>query len=639
MHFVRSFLTQKLVLFIFILLLAGAFRLPLMQYVEFKSDEALNLLFASRFLFHHSFLPVSLTSSAGILNFPLINYLLFPIVAFTINPPTISLAIALINVLTIGGFFLLFANYQDKRTAFFASTIIALSPWAILYSRKIWEQDFLLPLSLPFFLSVYAIAYGEKKYWLLFGISSMLLMQIHQLAILLPIFIFVGLLLNKHKPQWKLFISGVLVGLIPTIPYFFYMITTDFQNLYSSTSIVARFSFHAVATFLRPLQIVSIGNFHTELGNDFALFAQQLHVFHLLSKLSYLSYVLLPISMIYVWIKQKKLRFFVVPIITIPLLYFLLGIEPLMHYFILLIPLAALCIALLLTNIFATKKLQALLLLIFILYSSGLFAMDYGFFTILAQKGGLAGDYGAGYASSKLSATAALQKFRNDKNYNELEQFYFSPIEYFHGYMPIGKIIFPYSQLQKNQQAREKQFLHSPNNPILLREVFAYYTQQKNPSWDYVVSLKEKTRIHNEFYFVYNTVLNEYLSSHFKNVYETPDFMLLYPQHWHRIAINNGVALSDNTVTVVITQILSSKDLLTVPDSYITTQTTFLSEPIIESTCMVGGAWCGIVNQPILIRGNYYQFSVTLDPKQKEASSAYALQVFKEINDSVIALK
>src|SRR5579859_1625744 len=140
MQKLQKFLTSNLFLLSLILLIAGVLRLLVVQYIEFKGDEALNLFLATRPLFHHPFPPSGITSSAGILNFPLINYLLFPIAIFTLYPPSISFVIALLNVLTIGGFFLLFSKYHGKLTGFVASIIIAVSPWMILYSRKIWEQ-------------------------------------------------------------------------------------------------------------------------------------------------------------------------------------------------------------------------------------------------------------------------------------------------------------------------------------------------------------------------------------------------------------------------------------------------------------------------------------------------------------------
>lgn len=584
-------------------MLAGLFRLPLTQYVEFKGDEALNLFLAARPVFSHPFPPASQASSAGILNFPLLNYLLFPIVVFTLYPPIISFIIALLNTLTVGGFFLLFKKYHGKNTAFFASCILALSPWAILYSRKIWAQDFLLPLSLPFFYSLYKITEGKKQYWFLFGLSSMLLTQLHQLAILIPLALFVGLLVKKQKIAWRLLVLGIIIGLIPTVPYFWYAFSLHFSIFKTTSAATDRFSFHTVETFLRPLQIISIGNFHTEMGNDFALFAQKFHSIYIFSKASYIAYLLLPFGAAVFWMKNKKYRFLIPSVLGIIIFYFVIGVEPLMHYYILLMPFFALFLANIIN--FSSKKFISVVYIALFLYLISLALYDFGFLKFLSEKGGFAGDYGSGFATSEKSAKTDLQSFSHYRNYKEIEIYYYAPMEYFHGFMPVGKMVFPHSELVKNEPSVEKHFTETPTNPLLATQVFAYYTQNQNPSWDYVFMLKEKTRLHSEYNFIYQKVLDEYLGIHFKNLYETADFLLLYPKHWSKQEIPGGVELTDGTVGVDIIRESSPSNLST------------------------------------FLRANYYSISIK-ETDQKTVNNrlrTYAEETLREIKDSIRALK
>lgn len=601
MRLLYRYVTNLWILFAFILCLSAIFRLPLIQYTEFKGDEALTLFLASRPLFHHPFPPAALTSSAGILNFPLINYLLFPIIIFTLYPPTISFVIALINVITTGGFFLLFSKYHGKLTGFLASCIIGLSPWTILYSRKIWEQDFLLPLSLPFLLSIYKILHGKRNYWFLFGVSSILLLQIHQLAIFIPVVIFLALLFKKQKPLWMMLFFGILTGCIPTIPYFFYAYTTHFSNFHPTNSLVARFLFHDFTTFLRPLQILSIGNFHIEMGDDFALFASKFHSIYLFSKLSYLAYILVPCSFVVFWIKNKAYRFFIITVIAVVILYFILGIEPLMHYYILLVPFIAVNVAFLLTQLIRIKKIQYIGIAVTIMYLLSLTSFDYGFLQFLSEKHGFAGDYGAGYVESEKGAKNDLDRLKNQADFKELKLYYFLPQAYFHGYMPIGKMIFPYAYLKNREANDEENFYKQPHNPRLLLEVFAYYTQSQNPSWDYVTDLHNKAAIHPELGFTFQEVLREYLETNLKRVYETPDFWLLYPRHWSDAITSDGITLTDHMVAIDI-----QKQSYPFPSSR-------------------------------LLGNNYYSFSSRVVDK-KLGKIDYANQVFKGILESIRTL-
>lgn len=640
MRQVRTLLTRPLILFACILIVAGTFRLPLMQYVEFKGDEAINLLLATRPLFHHPFPPASQPSSAGILNFPLINYLLFPIVIFTTYPPTISFIIALLNTLAVGGYFLLFAKYHGKLVGFLSAIIIALSPWTILYSRKIWAQDFLLPLGLPFFLSVYKVMEGKKKYWMLFGTTSILLLQIHQVAILIPLLIFASLLFQKQKVAWKYLCGGIFLGILPAVPYFYYMATSYCFGCQTNASLIARFTFHNFTTFLRPLQILSIGNFHTEFGNDFALFATQLRLFYQVSKIAYLAYLFLPIGATIFFLKNKTYRFYVLVSSATVLIFFMLGIEPLMHYYILLVPFFALFLGFFLAYLMHWKKLWAIGVGVSVLFLLSLGLFDIGFLQLLAQKGGLAGDYGAGYILSQQVAEKALKQFTQRTNYEELLLTSLSPREFFHGYMPLGRMLFPYSELKKEEQNREDQFILTPNDPLLQREVFAYYTQSEHPNWPYVIQLKEKARTHIAFDFLYLQVLNEYLSEHFKRLYDTPDFVLLYPEHWVKNEISDGVMLSDGTVAIAVKQILPSNQPTAI-DAYTISTTQLVDQTINRGRCFRENTWCGTFYQPLLIGMNMYQFSIKpVEAKDSsETLEKYGMLVFQEINSSIISLR
>ncbi len=631
--------TSSVVLFVFIVVLASLFRLPLMQYVEFKGDESLNLFLATRPLFHHPFPPGSLASSAGILNFPLINYLLFPIVIFTTYPPAVSFVIACINVFAIGGFFLLFKKYHGKLTALLASGIIALSPWAILYSRKIWAQDFILPLMLPFLLSVYRILDGKKKFWIIFGFSSMLLVQIHQVTGLIPVLFFAAFVIKKQSIAWKNLFIGIGLGCIPAIPYLWYMMHNSCITCHQTT-FLARFMYHDMKGFFRPLQIISLGDFHTELGNDFAIFATQFRLEYLASKLTYLAYILLPVSFVYFWIKNLRYRFFVGISILPVILYFLLGLQPLMHYYIALIPFFALFVAYTVASLIQNKKLTIVAIALSALYFFGLILFDYGIFAFLAQKGGFAGDYGSGYKNSNVSIASALAPFKNYPNYKELVIIEPTPLDLFQGYMPIGKMIFPYAELKRNEANLEKQFLKTPTNPLYRREILAYYTQQRNPSWDYILTLKEKSRKIDAFSFIYKRVLEEYLETRFKNLYENPDFLLLYPRHWHEETTANGTVLSDGDVSVIIAQLPPSFQPKPFPKTQdkivIDGQTTY------GTICKEKSLWCGISYQPIFLRSRYYAFAIQTSAatlQNNQSMHSYAVKVFREIIRSVRILQ
>ncbi|HYK07952.1 MAG TPA: hypothetical protein VEW42_00460 [Candidatus Eisenbacteria bacterium] len=602
--------TNRWFLLAIILISAGVFRLFYIQYIEFKSDEALNILLATRPLFHHPFAPASLASSAGILNFPLLNYLLFPIVIFSTYPPTISFVIAVINVAAIGGYFLLFSKYHGKLIAFLASTMIALSPWAILYSRKIWAQDFLLPMSFPFFFSVYKILEGKKRYWLLFGISSLLLLQIHQLAVLLPASVFVTLLIKRKRPFWRILILGILIGIIPAIPYFLYQVTTYCASCQNSVSFFARFSFHDLAIFLRPLQILSIGNFHTELGNDFAIFASEYHMPYLISKITYLAYILIPIGAFLFWKKEKLYGFFASICISMLFLYYILGIEPLMHYYIFFIPFLALFLVYPLYYLLKNFRLRIVGILVCLAFFTGLILFDYSFFSLLSRRGGLSGEYGSGFISGERERENQVVQYKNLGNYNEILIASYTSGGWLKGYMPVGKMLFPHNELEKNSISLEKSFEKDPQNPLLDLQVTALLTNNLPPTWQDVLNLRTKADAKPVYVNIYKSVLDEYLSSYYKGLYESPQLLLLYPKHWIKTVSNNTTLLASEET---ILSIESSKQPPIQPILEGTTQE--ISTISIKNEHMtkidyrdITGVWYETFYGPIDIGGRYFAF-------------------------------
>jgi hypothetical protein len=281
---------------------------------------------------------------------------------------------------------------------------------------------------------------------------------------------------------------------------------------------------------------------------------------------------------------------------------FILGIEPLMHYYILLVPFLAIIVAHFFVFMIKKKNLAVVSVVLATCYLLSLILFDYGFLKFLSEKGGLAGDYGSGYEGTAKNVTNTLKEFKGSPNYNEIYLYGFLPIEYLHGYMPIGKMIYPQKELQQKEAVVEKQFITNPNNPLAKFEVFAYYTQNQNPSWDYVVSLREKSTKFSALSFIYKMVLDEYLSRHYKRLYETTDFLLLYPQHWSSTEIDNSVQLSDDSVKIIIKQ---QKEQT--PDS-------------------------------ILVRSHYYAFTkavVNTHGGNMKQLNQYATLVLKEIMESV----
>ena len=171
----------------------------------------------------------------------------------------------------------------------------------ILFSRKIWTQDVLLPFTVLFLYSIHALLLNKKdKFWIPLIASSLLLMQLHQASIffLAPLTLF--LLIKKTKINLKYILTGVLIGIIPLLPYLLYELSNGCPDcsaiLMSSSKLRTSPSFEI---FQRPLQILGQGNFDFILGqNGLISFSKDYKLAFELRKVLYIFYILIPLSIV-----------------------------------------------------------------------------------------------------------------------------------------------------------------------------------------------------------------------------------------------------------------------------------------------------------------------------------------------------
>lgn len=131
-----------------ILLVAGLLRLGAPGLTEFKLDEARLSLLALDMARGESFPLLGIGSSVGIPNMP-VSVWLFALPYLISSDPTVAtLFVGLLNVLAVLLTWWLARRYFGPAAALTAALLYAVSPWAVIYSRKIWAQDLLPPFVL-----------------------------------------------------------------------------------------------------------------------------------------------------------------------------------------------------------------------------------------------------------------------------------------------------------------------------------------------------------------------------------------------------------------------------------------------------------------------------------------------------------
>jgi 4-amino-4-deoxy-L-arabinose transferase-like glycosyltransferase len=130
---------------------AAVARLLWLDLMEFKADEAEACRLALHALGHSEtgvgkYFPTSGTvSSLGFSFPPLFIYVLALPLAFGRNPVAAAGFIAITNVVAVWLSYVAGKLYFSARVGRISAALFALSPWAIVYSRKIWAPN-LLPI-------------------------------------------------------------------------------------------------------------------------------------------------------------------------------------------------------------------------------------------------------------------------------------------------------------------------------------------------------------------------------------------------------------------------------------------------------------------------------------------------------------
>lgn len=545
-----------MLLFLVIVACAALFRLTNLHLVEFKTDEAINILLAARPLFGQPLPPGATLSSIGIMNPPLFTYLLSPITLISLDPRTISFFIGLANTLAIGGLFLTVKKYYGRRVSLITSLLLSFSPWAILYSRKIWMQDLLVPFFVPFFLSLHKLVVERKqKYWVVYVASVLLFIQLHQASIVFLLLVSL-FLVRKVKINASYIVIGFLLGFLPLVPYLLYEVQNACPDC--QTFFAAKNQLRASPTpliFLRPLQIVGQGNFHFVLGDDMLSFAKKFPLVFALRKLFYAEYLLLPFDMFVFMKKAKKLRFLATTALLLPCAYFLLRVEPLMHYFIIVSPLLSLFVAFgfffLLTHRNRLISLSATALLLGVLFAS--IAFNIAFFSLLEKQKSVLGDYGTTLAESMRTTREKFKNYEHRKDYQEVVLASYIPIWLMFGYLPPARMLYPREQLVTKLAFLEKEVKEMPDNPKALHQLVAYHTLSP-PTRETVAFLRKKYKEMSEYKVIYREVYADYLKRNYKKEFVSTDlgFSLELPQHWTVREEIDGLIIEADGYTLAI---------------------------------------------------------------------------------------
>jgi hypothetical protein len=402
---------KKLTVPISIFIIALLPRVLFLNLIEFKADEALTVLAIEQFVKHPHLIQYGLYSSVGVKNFPLFNYLLIIPGIVSQDPQFLSGIIGFLNAIAIVFFYLITKKYYGQKIALFSSIIFATNPWSILFSRKIWAQDLVPLFAIPIYYFLHRVIKDKHHGSVIpLYISLILAAQLHASCLFFTII--VSIYLFKTKTVFlKNACTGIVIGLIPAVPYFTYQLTSnptcpdcqsysihasqfsksiDFENLYLPFSFVGGLGWESISGTNFPIPIYF--------------------------KVVWVLEIICLIWGVFLVIKQKKkLGFIVTMIFGLPLIYLIAEVPARLHYYQILSPWIMLTIGL------SIKKYTNIVWICVILCVSVNLLFLNNFSRFLSLNKQVYSDYGTIYEESKRQVDEATVNYRLRSDYSEIK--------------------------------------------------------------------------------------------------------------------------------------------------------------------------------------------------------------------------
>jgi hypothetical protein len=204
-----------------LILAVGAWlRFSHLDLLEFQGDEAYAANLALDFVRHGKLPEAGLMSSVGVTNPPLFIYLLIPMFAINSSPVFVSGCIALLGLGAVVMTWHIGRKYYGPMAGLVAAAFFAVSPWAVIYSRKIWAQDFVPVFATATMWAVHAVAFGKKPkavFWCV--LLPLCVVQIHFSGLALTATVVVILAWLRPKMDWRFAVAGLIAAIVLMIPY------------------------------------------------------------------------------------------------------------------------------------------------------------------------------------------------------------------------------------------------------------------------------------------------------------------------------------------------------------------------------------------------------------------------------------
>jgi hypothetical protein len=390
---------------ILVLVLAAVMRLSFLGLIEYKADEALTVLSLTQWLEYPRVIESGLISSTGVKNFPLFQYLLLLPAVISTDPRFLSGFIGALNVATVGWFYIATRRAFGEKVALIGGLLLAVAPYPVLFSRKIWAQDLVMLFAVP----IYDLLLRKKINYFWLGLLLALQAQVHGSGLFFAMAAMVWLGLQR-KLAWQM-IAGAAAGLVPAIPYFFsgsfsqpvtdYFI--DWNHVWLPATLLSMFSW---ADVVGAADFAQLSSASPAVG------------------MGMLASMVTVVGVGYGAWRHKQFAWLVGGLM---LIYLVLGVPGRLHYYMVALPWIGMLAGAGLAQLFDKQPL-------FLKPTAGMIIAGYVLFwamftRYLVVREGVAGDYGVPYRYSLPRVDEAVMGYQNRNDFEQILTYaHFDPV-------------------------------------------------------------------------------------------------------------------------------------------------------------------------------------------------------------------
>jgi 4-amino-4-deoxy-L-arabinose transferase-like glycosyltransferase len=197
-----------------IVVLAAWLRLRHLGLAQFNDDQAIALRIAHDIL-HGDVRTVGLTSSSGAANPPLYVYIVAAVVAIHHGLIFATQSTAVLSVLAVALTYVIVRPRFGAAIALTTAALFATAPWAVLYGRHLWQQDYLPIVTVALLWSLFVVLERNRtRVALLVPVLFVVAFQLNMSAVALVIPIGALLAYRARDVNWRALVIGAAIGVL-----------------------------------------------------------------------------------------------------------------------------------------------------------------------------------------------------------------------------------------------------------------------------------------------------------------------------------------------------------------------------------------------------------------------------------------